>query len=56
LLTAHRRGGHDVIIVSTSGHEIVVPIAAMLGASQVIASRPQVADGRCSGWSASRTR
>jgi len=49
LLAGHRRDGHDVIIVSTSGHEIVAPIGAMLGASDVIATRLQVADGRYTG-------
>ena len=39
------RAGHDVIIVSTSGQEMVGPIGAMLGASEVIATRMEVADG-----------
>jgi HAD superfamily hydrolase (TIGR01490 family) len=49
LLTRHQRDGHDVVIVSTSGHEIVGPIGAMLGAVHVIATRLTVADGRYTG-------
>ena len=45
LIAAHREAGQDVIIVSTSGHEVVDPIARMLGADSVIATRMQVADG-----------
>jgi HAD superfamily hydrolase (TIGR01490 family) len=49
LLERHRRDGHDVVIVSTSGQEIVGPIGAMLGASAVIATRLGIADGRYNG-------
>lgn len=49
LLAGHRRAGHDVIIVSTSGHEIVGPIAAMLGVTDFIATRMSVADGHYTG-------
>jgi HAD superfamily hydrolase (TIGR01490 family) len=49
LLTRHLRDGHDVFIVSTSGHEIVAPIGAMLGITQVIATKLAVADGRYTG-------
>jgi HAD superfamily hydrolase (TIGR01490 family) len=49
LLSGHRRDGHDVVIVSTSGQEIVGPIGAMLGATEVIATRLAVADGRYTG-------
>jgi HAD superfamily hydrolase (TIGR01490 family) len=45
LIAAHGRAGQDVLIVSTSGHEMVGPIGAMLGASEVIATRMTVADG-----------
>lgn len=45
LITAHRDAGRDVIVVSTSGHEVVDPIASLLGADTVIASRLRVADG-----------
>ena len=49
LLARHQRDGHDIVIVSTSGQEIVGPIGAMLGATQVIATRLAVADGRYTG-------
>ena len=39
LVNAHRAAGEDVIIVSTSGHEMVSPIGALLGAVLVIAAR-----------------
>jgi HAD superfamily hydrolase (TIGR01490 family) len=49
LLTRHQQDGHDVIIVSTSGQEIAGPIGAMLGVTQVIATKLSVADGRYTG-------
>jgi HAD superfamily hydrolase (TIGR01490 family) len=49
LIAAHRRAGQDVIIVSTSGLEMVRPIGALLGASEVIASQMEIADGRYTG-------
>jgi HAD superfamily hydrolase (TIGR01490 family) len=49
LLDAHVGAGHDVIIVSSSGQEMVAPIAALLGASRVIATRMEVAEGRYTG-------
>jgi HAD superfamily hydrolase (TIGR01490 family) len=49
LLAGHRDAGRDVIIVSTSGQEMVLPIGTLLGASGVIATRMQVADGRYTG-------
>ncbi len=49
LIGEHRGAGHDVIIVSTSGHEMVAPIGAMLGAESVIATRMRIADGRYTG-------
>lgn len=45
LLTQHRTAGQDVIIVSTSGQEMVAPIGALLGADTVIATRMRVMDG-----------
>jgi HAD superfamily hydrolase (TIGR01490 family) len=45
LIAAHGRAGQDVIIVSTSGLEMVGPIGDLLGAAEVIASRMRVADG-----------
>jgi HAD superfamily hydrolase (TIGR01490 family) len=49
LIAAHGRVGQDVIIVSTSGMEMVGPIGDLLGASEVIATRMAVADGRYTG-------
>jgi haloacid dehalogenase-like hydrolase len=39
LLSEHRGAGQDVIIVSTSGQEVVAPIGALLGVESVIATR-----------------
>ncbi len=49
LITDHRAAGHDVVVVSASGQEIVAPIAEMLGATQSLATRMVVADGRYTG-------
>ncbi len=49
LIAAHGRAGQDVIIVSTSGLEMVGPIGDLLGASEVIATEMEVADGRYTG-------
>jgi HAD superfamily hydrolase (TIGR01490 family) len=45
LIAEHGSAGQDVIIVSTSGLEMVAPIGDLLGAQDVIATRMQVADG-----------
>jgi HAD superfamily hydrolase (TIGR01490 family) len=49
LMDQHRVAGRDVIIVSTSGTEVVEPIGEMLGADAVIASRLQIVDGKYTG-------
>jgi len=49
LIADHHAAGHDVVIVSTSGSEVVEPIGAMLGADHVIATRMVVEDGRFTG-------
>ncbi|WP_273653745.1 HAD family hydrolase [Cellulomonas fimi] len=49
LIEEHHEAGHDVVIVSASGSEIVEPIAAVLGADHVIATRMGVRDGRYTG-------
>jgi HAD superfamily hydrolase (TIGR01490 family) len=49
LIEEHHLAGRDVIIVSTSGSEVVGPIGEMLGADRVIATRMEVADGRYTG-------
>jgi HAD superfamily hydrolase (TIGR01490 family) len=45
LMDEHREAGRDVIIVSTSGQEMVGPIGIMLGATGIIATRMGHADG-----------
>ena len=49
LIDAHHAAGRDVVIVSSSGAEVVEPIGAMLGADKVIATRMVVADGKYTG-------
>lgn len=49
LIEEHQFAGRDVIIVSTSGSEVVGPIGEMLGADRVIATRLQVVDGKYTG-------
>ncbi|WBQ04922.1 HAD family hydrolase [Kribbella sp. CA-293567] len=49
LIEEHHAAGRDVVIVSTSGAEVVEPIGAMLGADKVIATRMVVADGKYTG-------
>ena len=49
LIEDHHLAGRDVIIVSTSGSEVVEPIGAMLGADKVIATRMEVRDGKYTG-------
>lgn len=49
LIQDHQRAGRDVVIVSASGEALVRPIADMLGADEVIATRLAVKDGRYTG-------
>jgi HAD superfamily hydrolase (TIGR01490 family) len=49
LIAEHHAAGRDVVIVSSSGAEVVEPIGAMLGADKVIATRMIVADGKYTG-------
>ncbi|KQS00936.1 inhibition of morphological differentiation protein [Williamsia sp. Leaf354] len=49
LIAGHRARGHDVVIVSASGSEIVEPIGEMLGVDTTVASRMEVVDGHYSG-------
>ena len=49
LIEEHKAAGRDVIIVSTSGSEVVEPIGAMLGADKVVATRMAVEDGKYTG-------
>jgi HAD superfamily hydrolase (TIGR01490 family) len=49
LISEHRMQGHDVVVVSASGAEIVAPIARMVGATHSAATRMTVVDGRYTG-------
>lgn len=49
LIAAHKASGHDVIVLSAAGEEVVNPIAAMLGTTRSVATRMEVVDGRYSG-------
>jgi HAD superfamily hydrolase (TIGR01490 family) len=49
LIDEHKAAGRDVVIVSGSGEELVAPIAAMLGADHMVATRMVVEDGRYTG-------
>ena len=45
----HHAAGRAVVIVSSSGDEVVGPVGEMLGADHVVATRMVVADGRETG-------
>jgi HAD superfamily hydrolase (TIGR01490 family) len=45
LIEEHHAAGRDVVIVSTSGAEVVEPIGEMLGADHVVATRMVVHEG-----------
>ncbi|MFF8284137.1 HAD family hydrolase [Streptomyces albus] len=49
LIEKHHLAGRDVVIVSTSGAEVVEPIGRMIGADRVVATRMVVEDGRFTG-------
>jgi HAD superfamily hydrolase (TIGR01490 family) len=49
LIEQHHLAGRDVVIVSSSGAEVVEPIGEMLGADRVIATRMVVKDGLYTG-------
>jgi HAD superfamily hydrolase (TIGR01490 family) len=49
LIGMHKSAGRDVVIVSSSGEEVVAPIGEMLGADHVIATRMVVAEGKYTG-------
>jgi len=42
LIEQHHASGHDVVIVSASGTEVVEPIGALLGADHVVATRMSI--------------
>ncbi|MEU4892407.1 HAD family hydrolase [Streptomyces sp. NPDC044780] len=45
LIEEHHAAGRDVVIVSTSGAEVVEPVGELLGADRVVATRMVVEDG-----------
>lgn len=45
LIEEHHTAGRDVVIVSTSGAEVVEPVGELLGADRVVATRMVVEDG-----------
>ncbi|MEV6168282.1 HAD-IB family hydrolase [Streptomyces sp. NPDC051954] len=47
LIEQHHTAGRDVVIVSTSGAEVVEPIGELLGADRVVATRMVVGDDGC---------
>ncbi len=49
LIEQHKAAGRDVVIVSSSGAEMVEPIGEMVGVSEVIATRMVERDGRYTG-------
>ncbi|WP_058045554.1 HAD family hydrolase [Streptomyces roseifaciens] len=49
LIEAHHTAGRDVVIVSTSGAEVVEPIGELLGADRVVATRMVVENGAFTG-------
>ena len=49
LIGRHKAEGRDVVIVSSSGEEVVAPIGAMLGADHVIGTQMLVEDGKYTG-------
>ena len=49
LIEEHRAAGREIVIVSSSGAEMVGPIGEMLGVDRVVATRMVVADGHYTG-------
>ena len=49
LIEEHREAGTDIVIVSSSGAEVVEPIGLMLGADYVVATQMVVEDGKYTG-------
>lgn len=47
LIEEHHAAGRDVVIVSTSGAEVVEPIGELLGADRVVATRLAVGEDGC---------
>jgi HAD superfamily hydrolase (TIGR01490 family) len=49
LIEEHHLAGRDVVVVSSSGAEVVEPIAAMLGADHAVGTRMVAVEGRFTG-------
>ncbi|HEX5018796.1 MAG TPA: HAD family hydrolase [Actinomycetes bacterium] len=49
LIEEHRDAGRDIVIVSSSGAEVVEPIGQMLGADHIVATRMVIDDGKYTG-------
>jgi HAD superfamily hydrolase (TIGR01490 family) len=49
LIEEHRANGREVVIVSSSGEEVVAPIGRLVGADRVIATRMVIEDGHYTG-------
>ena len=49
LIEEHKAAGRRVVIVSSSGEEVVGPIGEMVGADEVVATRMVVEDGKYTG-------
>ena len=49
LVAEHKAAGRDVVVVSSSGAEVVEPIGVLIGADTVVATRMVVEDGRYNG-------
>ena len=49
LIEEHRAAGREIVIVSSSGADVVEPIGEMLGADRVVATRMIAVDGRYTG-------
>lgn len=49
LIAEHQEQGHDVVVLSASGQEVVAPISKLLGATHSAGTRMVVANGRYTG-------
>lgn len=49
LLAHHRKAGHRILITTSTNRFVVAPIAALLGVDDVLATEPEVIDGRYTG-------
>ena len=49
LIAEHKAAGRDVVIVSSSGEEVVGPISQMVGADRYVGTRMVVEDGKYTG-------